>query len=533
MTEITIPPQLQSKLTELTTSKHRLPLFIEAGESCFDVAAFRTQQLMQRIKANSKISKQLIAERPRVLVLLSHEHLSEANNGDNSIFCTSFACLNEDQSPREDLSALASNTGVLVTTTIRAIDHIRRDNIVLGNTKYLIAVFAFKQQPGESEEEFDLRQKVFGDDLEYIITKLDRKAEVECFVDDLSHLHRDPQEVIPKSLVIARPDWERSEHLHVSIKTECVDTETVMDILYAYPSQQHVVICNDKQFRDNLKVSLEQGVPHLSPLFLDFKESHDLRTVMPITDEATVVACCLSLEEINLMMSEFRYWTQIKTRIITIISPETENSIIYTKETLLMNDEMKSPPDAHEVLAGKIDVITSKLLADPHPEQLDELKKIIKKHVPFMRRGYFTAYLLRELLNSGRPEIGQTKTNERIRKQKSAHDKVSDNVSQKKQEMKHDVGGQSKKQRQPIVVPEGAKTLYINIGKMKRLYAKDLSQLLQSQLGISRDDIYSIRVHDKYSFVTLPEQFAEQAIAKLNGMEIKGRVASVTYSNKE
>jgi hypothetical protein len=140
---------------------------------------------------------------------------------------------------------------------------------------------------------------------------------------------------------------------------------------------------------------------------------------------------------------------------------------------------------------------------------------------------------LRELLNSGRPEIGQTKTNERIRKQKSAHDKVSDNVSQKKQEMKHDVGGQSKKQRQPIVVPEGAKTLYINIGKMKRLYAKDLSQLLQSQLGISRDDIYSIRVHDKYSFVTLPEQFAEQAIAKLNGMEIKGRVASVTYSNKE
>ncbi|MDD4842665.1 MAG: DbpA RNA binding domain-containing protein [Sphaerochaetaceae bacterium] len=42
-----------------------------------------------------------------------------------------------------------------------------------------------------------------------------------------------------------------------------------------------------------------------------------------------------------------------------------------------------------------------------------------------------------------------------------------------------------------------------------------------------------MRVHDKYSFVTLPEQFAEQAIAKLNGMEIKGRVASVTYSNKE
>ena len=68
---------------------------------------------------------------------------------------------------------------------------------------------------------------------------------------------------------------------------------------------------------------------------------------------------------------------------------------------------------------------------------------------------------------------------------------------------------------------------------MKRLYAKELSQLLQTELEITRDDIYSIRIHDKYSFISMSEEHCEKAIAKLNGMDIKGRTAAVSYSNKE
>ncbi len=57
--------------------------------------------------------------------------------------------------------------------------------------------------------------------------------------------------------------------------------------------------------------------------------------------------------------------------------------------------------------------------------------------------------------------------------------------------------------------------------------------MLQTELGINREDIYSVRIHDKYSFITLSEPHAELAIAKLNGMEFKGRIAAVSYSNKE
>ncbi len=68
---------------------------------------------------------------------------------------------------------------------------------------------------------------------------------------------------------------------------------------------------------------------------------------------------------------------------------------------------------------------------------------------------------------------------------------------------------------------------------MKRLYAKELSQLLQTELEITREDIYSIRIHDKYSFISMSEENCEKAIAKLNGVDIKGRTASISYSNKE
>ena len=68
---------------------------------------------------------------------------------------------------------------------------------------------------------------------------------------------------------------------------------------------------------------------------------------------------------------------------------------------------------------------------------------------------------------------------------------------------------------------------------MKKLYTRELSVLLQEKLNIKREDIYSIRVHDKYSFITMDEKNCEKAIEVLEGTDIKGRTASITYSKKK
>ena len=100
------------------------------------------------------------------------------------------------------------------------------------------------------------------------------------------------------------------------------------------------------------------------------------------------------------------------------------------------------------------------------------------------------------------------------------------------EEKPHQTEQEKEEKKEDKVLPEGAKTLYLNIGKMKRLYAKQLSSLLQEELGIQREDIYTLRIHDKYSFITMSEENCQKAIEKLNGMDINGRTAQINYSNR-
>ena len=64
------------------------------------------------------------------------------------------------------------------------------------------------------------------------------------------------------------------------------------------------------------------------------------------------------------------------------------------KETNVLTEE--------ERLSAKIEEILAKINSDPNPEELEELKKIIKKKVPFTRRSYFAAMLLKML--TAKPE---------------------------------------------------------------------------------------------------------------------------------
>jgi len=187
---------------------------------------------------------------------------------------------------------------------------------------------------------------------------------------------------------------------------------------------------------------------------------------------------------------------------------------------MLMDNNNKSKPN-EDLVIGTIQVLSGKTKADPNPDELESLKKLIKKNVPFMLRGYFTAYLLREILQANTPK----------RTTKSAPAKTAKSESPVVQKEKAQPKEAKARQERPL--PEGARTLYLNIGKMKRLYTKELSQILQDELGIGQDEIFSIRIHDKYSFISMSEANCEKAIATLNGKEIKGRTAAITYSNKE
>ena len=183
---------------------------------------------------------------------------------------------------------------------------------------------------------------------------------------------------------------------------------------------------------------------------------------------------------------------------------------------------------SQEGLKETIDRIMGKLNSCENPDEIEAIRKTIKQNVPFTRRGYFSALLLEELLKAPqargeRRERGERKEKKEARESKEPRKEASAEKPQT------DETAAEKKEK---VLPEGAKTLYLNVGKMKHLYAKNLSLMLQKELGITRDDIYSLRVHDKYSFITMSEENCEKAIAAFNGKDINGREAQLSYSNK-
>ena len=181
-------------------------------------------------------------------------------------------------------------------------------------------------------------------------------------------------------------------------------------------------------------------------------------------------------------------------------------------EITMEKEEMKSLTE--EELQERISRTLS-AIKEADPEEIERVKGIMRKNVPFFTRSAFAAYLLmasgcRKQLRDKKPERRPARADKEAR------------PAEQKPEAKPEQA-----------IPEDAKTIYINVGKMKHLYAKDLSKLLQGVLGITRDDIYMIRIHDKYSFVTMSEENCVKAIEKVSGMDINGRTASVSFAEKK
>ena len=73
----------------------------------------------------------------------------------------------------------------------------------------------------------------------------------------------------------------------------------------------------------------------------------------------------------------------------------------------------------------------------------------------------------------------------------------------------------------------------INLGKKGRVFARELVGLLTEDGSITKDDIYLIRLHDTYSFISMNEENCAKAIAALQGRDYNGRTIQINISNKE
>lgn len=130
-----------------------------------------------------------------------------------------------------------------------------------------------------------------------------------------------------------------------------------------------------------------------------------------------------------------------------------------------------------------------------NPQELEELKKLIRKNVPFTMRGYFSAYLYLKAegsLNSRKPHT-----------------------------------------RGQVRPTENGSSLYINVGRQSRATVKDLAAFVCKESGIESSQILSIVFKQNFSFVIVDPQVAEKVVSAVNGKEFKGRKVKMSPSKEK
>jgi hypothetical protein len=168
-----------------------------------------------------------------------------------------------------------------------------------------------------------------------------------------------------------------------------------------------------------------------------------------------------------------------------LISKTDGAKLLHEWEKDKVSDNVVSMQSEENTAKEVIEDILKKIKEDEDPDELNVFRKTLRKHVPVFLRSYFTAYLFKQALGS----------------------------VQKK--------------------PDALTTLFISIGKNRKVFPKDLVNLFMQDLNIKRSDIGAIKILDNYSFLDISLDYASEAISKLSGKPFRGRRITVNLARKK
>lgn len=183
-------------------------------------------------------------------------------------------------------------------------------------------------------------------------------------------------------------------------------------------------------------------------------------------------------------------------------------------------------------LAAFLKDAVEKVKTQENPDLLNDIKKVYKMNVPFTLRSYVAAYLTKQCGTHFRPrrEFYNDRKNRDYRKD-------NQKVDFKQNKSVEETTSENTESRTPhprVQIDEAlATTIFVGIGRNRRVYPRDLVGLLISVAGLERDRIGDIRVLANYSFVQLFTEDSDKAINALNGYEYRGRKLSVSYSRQK
>lgn len=407
------------------------------------------------------------------------------------------AILGKEHQARKELRLLSKHPSIIVGTPERIIDHLRRGNLDLSDLETLV---------------FDICKEEclagYQQDAEFILSKVSGRPRSVIFspkpeeLSFLPDLHR-------RSLVLSAKDRTASApHIYLHRVDDKLCEATAKILFSRNAGGQSLVVCSSKREEEAVKQYLERSGITVTPLTAVGSEISNGCFVtssaakVPIPPHIGTIIYSGSAPN-GTQLHQILEQTEndpdkIDIRLVSTFNNGTSSALERMEEERIMSLEEKAMPEEEEVLKGYIQNILNTIKIDEDPEELNRYRKIVRKHVPFFMRSYFAAYLLK---HSG----GKLSGGGRGRPRKQQRNRTEDPTK---------------------------KTLFVSIGKNRKVFPRDLVHLFRSQLELEKEDIGAVKVLDNYSFVEIQAESAEAAIAKMDGMEYRGRKITVNHARK-
>ena len=415
--------------------------------------------------------------------------------------------LGKETQARKELRLLAKRPSTIVGTPERIIDHLRRGNLDLSRLDTMVF------DVPEEEERHSFEQ-----DVEFIISKVPNHPKSAVYTTDPEQLSFLPSFQRRPSFLSRDSREEIIPWLYRFTTDKKLTKETVRVLLERGPIEHCLVFVKSISDLNHLKEALKESNVHVSSL-KDGPEAGKAGCFLTAADDSTPLVPGIR----SIIFSGYVPDKPVLDRIMkeSLEDPEhtdfllihepgdaAETKTKQLEEEHRMSIEEKELPKDEDVLKGYIANILHSIKVEEDPEILNAYRKMVRKHVPFFMRSYFSAYMLKHSgaklpLESG---VGRGKPSKRRKPGKEGREQT--NTSE-------------------------MKTLFVSIGKNRRVYPKDLVQLFRSTLDLEKEEVGAVKVLDNYSFVEIAGTKAETAISKMDGMEFRSRNITVNHARKK
>lgn len=499
---VSSPTILQQKTPEIAVGNKYRDSIIESSENDGTIIAGLLLYLLRELENNRGKPDKATGQEPERLLIVDQEVLGliEQIYTPNTAVrkkCPTIGMIGTRKNAREDLTALRTGSKCLASTPDRIIDHLRRNNISLAAVAEVVIIRPDTESyPNVEEEGFGEVLQSFNRDLQYIYKKFKKHPKTFLFSPNPEG-DTALKELLYRPLVLYRSDWLLlPQTLHIGIFPKLYPG-LIAETVFSQQISGHIfILCDSIAVKKNIQRDLKKEKMFFSGSVLLITEPFPYKQ-----EPSTIIFYELSKStEIQQIVSDIACNMQF-LNYLCLTTIDKKNICQKLEELFTMKNSLDEKPNPELIAAGKISMLLEKIRSDKNPEDLQSIRKLIRKTVPISMRMYLAAYLLRDAIGT-LPGISSRSSGsiKRIRKNENAGEDT---------------------------------TLFISIGKSRRVYPKDLSRLLQQAAGLESSEILSIKVLDNYSFITVPEKNAGLTVDKLNGTQFRGRTITCDYAKKK